>query len=183
MEKIYKFRVLIDSEEEKDAFRDIEVESAVNFLQLHLAIQEAFNFDNSQMASFYKSDAMWERGQEISLMDMTIDEKSTCLLMENVKLTEFCKNSGDKFLYIFDFLLMWTFFVELVEITDKQENEVYPRISLSYGDAPDQYSKAPEDLFGAMTAESSAFDLGDLEGNDAPDNAGEGHENIDNLDI
>ena len=40
--RIYRFRVLIDHPSE--AFRDLEIESEQNFLDLHKAIKEAFAF-------------------------------------------------------------------------------------------------------------------------------------------
>lgn len=150
MEKVYTFRVLIDTEEENDVFRDIEIRSSSDFIVLHEAIQQAFSFDNSQMASFYISDQSWERGQEIALMDMGMDD--SLYSMTGTPLTEFLQEQGNRTLYVFDFLLMWTFFVELVRISDVDPSADYPRIALSVGDSPDQYSKEPEDLFGAMSA-------------------------------
>ncbi len=66
---IYKFRVLIEGE--KQVFRDIEIKSDQNFEEFHQSILKAFDFDNEQMASFYLSDYDWNKGQEISLFDMS----------------------------------------------------------------------------------------------------------------
>mgnify|MGYP003896103119 CR=1 FL=1 len=47
---IYKFRVLLESEE--DIYRDIEIKSTQNFFDLHEIIVASFGFDNEQMAAF-----------------------------------------------------------------------------------------------------------------------------------
>lgn len=153
MNQTIRLRVLIDTEGENNVFRDIDMLSNATFEEFHIAIQEAFNFDNSQMASFYESDDTWERGDEIMLMDMSMDEKQQVRLMKDVQLKDILKEAEDKMLYIFDFLVMWTFFVEVVSLGTKDEDTSYPAILLSVGDAPSQDSKSAEDLFGAMKSE------------------------------
>ena len=70
---IYKFRILLESKEEYEIFRDVEIKSTQNFDDLHEIIVAAYGFDNLQMASFYVSNDEWEKGQEISLFDMQIE--------------------------------------------------------------------------------------------------------------
>ncbi len=153
MSATFRLRVLVDTEGEKNVFRDIEMPSTASFEELHLAIQEAFEFDNSQMASFYESDESWERGDELMLMDMSMDEKQQVRLMKDTLLSDVLQEAGDKMLYIFDFLVMWTFFVEVVSLGSLSSDTSYPTILLSVGDAPEQDSKSAEDLFGAMKSE------------------------------
>lgn len=153
MSTTLRLRVLVDTEGENNIFRDIEMPASANFEELHLAIQEHFNFDNSQMASFYESDDSWERGDEIMLMDMSMDDKQKVRLMRDTLLQDILSKPGEKMLYIFDFLLMWTFFVEVVSVGEFSSDTEYPNVLLSVGDAPDQNSKSAEDLFGAMKSE------------------------------
>ena len=157
MKQAIRFRVLIDTNEEKDVFRDIELTSDQTFEELHNYIQSIFEFDNSQMASFYESDNSWEHGDEISLMDMQMGkDKKEIRLMTTTLLSDVVKENGQKILYVFDFLLMWTFFIEVVNIGETEDGVSYPITTLSYGEAPDQYSKEPEDLFGAMGVDFDA---------------------------
>ena len=173
MESTLRLRVLVDTEGDDNVFRDIEMSSNATFEELHLAIQEQFAFDNSQMASFYESDDDWERGEEIMLMDMSMDDKQVIRLMRDTVIGETLSKEGQKMLYVFDFMVMWTFFVEVVSIGEFSEGTEYPAVLLSVGDAPDQYSKSPEDLFGAMKSEmlpgseedEEDFDDMDLENN------------------
>lgn len=148
----YTFRVLVDTAEDEDVFRDIAIEADAPFEQLHMAIQDAFGFDNSQMASFYMADEHWDRNQEIALMDVSAGE-SQVPLMANTPINQFINDEQKRALYVFDFLLMWTFFVELVKTEPVNPYMAYPMLMVEVGEAPNQYSKEAEDLFGAMTAE------------------------------
>ena len=153
MSTTLRLRILVDTEGDDNVFRDIEVASNSTFEELHLAIQEQFGFDNSQMASFYESDDDWERGDEVMLMDMRMDDKQEIRLMSETLVGELLLAPEQKMLYVFDFMVMWTFFVEVVSLGKFSEDTEYPVVLLSVGDSPDQYSKSPEDLFGAMKSE------------------------------
>lgn len=140
---IFKFRVIIDTEE--DVFRDIEIETEANFESLHLAILDAFDFEAGEMASFYMSDENWDKGLEIPLMDMGAKGS---LSMNSTKLIEMVSQPSEKILYVYDFLRMWIFYVELLEVTKDKPSTIYPRVAMVFGDAPSQDSKEM-DLFGS----------------------------------
>lgn len=139
MPKIYTFRVLLDTEQE--VFRDIEVKSEQTFEQLHHAIQKAFDFSGKEMASFYMSNDEWERGKEIPLMDMNYGDGEEEFSMAEVKIGELIRKPGQRMIYIYDFLRMWGFFVEMVSVAEADSNTQYPRVAMSLGDAPDEGSK------------------------------------------
>lgn len=146
MTKIIRFRVVLDYE--NDVFRDIEIDEKSNFAQLHDMVQEAFGFDNSQMASFYVSDEEWEKGQEIALFDMNEpshnESDQPILPMKDTPIGSIITEKGQKLLYVFDFMLMWCFFIDVVSVSKAKENMILPRIVQRFGEAPDQYSKSPE---------------------------------------
>lgn len=180
MKEVVKLRVVLDHE--SNVFRDIEIEKDVPFSKLHDIIQEAFGFDNSQMASFYESNEEWEKGIEVTLMDVgEKDEKGDpILLMQNVQVEQFLRTKEDKMLYVFDFMLMWCFYIDVIEINQVDATVILPRITQSFGDAPEQYSKSgdlnfvgeggnvlendedEEDLFGSLGIDTEAFDENDL---------------------
>jgi len=143
---IYKFRVIVDTEE--DVFRDIEIETNSSFEQFHKAILDSFDFEEGEMASFYMSNESWEKGLEISLMDVGGAAPS----MANTKLEDMLSKPSDKVLYVYDFLRMWIFYVELVEVKKDKPSTIYPRVALVYGYAPAQDSKEM-DLFGSEFSE------------------------------
>lgn len=130
---VYKFRVLVESNDV--IFKDIEIKSNQTFEDLHEIIVAAFGFDNSQMASFYVSNEQWEKGQEIALFDMNIEEdQDKILVMENTPINTQINCIGAHLLYSYDFLNMTNFFIELIEILVKESAEFYPRVVHSQGD-------------------------------------------------
>lgn len=146
---IYKFRVLIDYE--KDVFREIEIRSDQKFMQLNDAILSAFSFSGEQMASFYMSNEDWDKGEEIMQFDMGDDETSHS--MDNTLLSEMVKDVNQKLLYIYDFLRLWIFYLELVSITEEEENINYPILAGQFGIAPKEGDKSldfemPQDHIG-----------------------------------
>lgn len=138
---IYRFRVILDTEE--DVFRDIEIEETATLEQLHNVITQSFGFDGTEMASFYISDEDWNQGEEISLFDMS-DGSAPIRLMHETELKDVVHEVSPKLIYIYDFLSMWTFLVELAEIAEYENGREYPNIMFVHGQIPDS---APEKEF------------------------------------
>jgi hypothetical protein len=152
--KEYLFRVLIDTKEDEEIFRDIAINSDANFELLHTAIINAFQFSGKQMASFYLSDEEWNKGDEIGLMDMSGDG-NIFHLMKSTPLEKLATEVGQKILYVYDFLNMWCFFVELVEINTIDEENRYPYLELSFGTAPREESK---DVMNDLYADAGLYE-------------------------
>ena len=72
-----KFRILLDSHKNEEVFHDILVSDDENFESLFKSIIEAFEFRGDQMASFYVSNENWDKGEEISLLDLSEGEESS----------------------------------------------------------------------------------------------------------
>jgi hypothetical protein len=160
---LFKFRVIMDTEQ--DVFRDIEIETDSNFDSLHKAVLDAFDFEQGEMASFYLSDEEWSKGLEISLMDMGgVDEDS--LSMSTTILSDMVMKPGDKILYVYDFMRMWIFYIELMEVKKDKPSTIYPRVALAFGDAPSQDSKEFQDMFEADVVGGGALDLDDVDDDD-----------------
>jgi len=153
---------------EHDVFRDIEIETTATFEELHRALLDAFDFEEGEMASFYMSNETWEKGLEIPLMDMRIGEGASANSMSNTTLGEMVTNPADKVLYVFDFLRMWIFYIELIEVKKDMPSTIYPRVALVYGDAPSQDSKEM-DLFGDATGGDEMDEFGGNEPGDDED--------------
>lgn len=148
----YKIRVVLDVE--KDVIRDILVSETINLEDLHFIIAKSFGFQGHEMASFYRTNEDWEQGEEIPLFDMSDDGTAIC--MRNFMLKDVLAKEGDNLIYVYDFLSMWTFFVELSKIMTVEEKDL-PKIMLSIGNKPD---KAPEKEF---TAEDEFDGLDDFD--------------------
>lgn len=143
MQKAIKARVVIDFED--DVFRDIVLPANTNFEVFHEQILKAFNFPNNQMASFYLSNDNWDKGQEIPLFDMSDTGAENLSTMKEVKLQALIENANQKLVYVYDFFLMWCFFVEIISI-EKSDIQL-PEITTSYGTPPNPNDKAPIDAF------------------------------------
>jgi len=131
---IYKIRVILDTKE--DIFRDLEIEDSNSLEEFHNTITQAFGFMGTEMASFYTCDEEWNQDEEIALFDMS-ESGSDIRLMNETFLTDVLTEKQPKLIYVYDFLSMWTFFVELADIVEKEDGRVYPNILFSFGELPD----------------------------------------------
>tara|TARA_B100001094_G_scaffold197676_1_gene191729 strand:+ start:66 stop:533 length:468 start_codon:yes stop_codon:yes gene_type:complete len=137
---IYRLRVILDNDTKEDILRDVEIDKNSNLTDLHELILLSFNFSADQMASFYTVDEDWNQINEISLMNF--DESTDS--MDSMLIANVLNNQNTKLLYIYDFINMWTFYVELIEEAEEINNILYPRIIFSVGNVP---KKAPEKKF------------------------------------
>ncbi|NNF20255.1 MAG: hypothetical protein HKN61_10795 [Flavobacteriaceae bacterium] len=131
---IYKIRIILDAPE--DIFRDIEIESGDTMEEFHNAITQAFGFLGTEMASFYTCDEEWNQDEEIALFDMS-EGGSDVRLMNETTLDDVMTENNPKLIYVYDFLSMWTFFVELADIVEKEDGRTYPNVLFSFGELPD----------------------------------------------
>tara|TARA_Y100001978_G_C23622287_1_gene399085 strand:+ start:570 stop:1106 length:537 start_codon:yes stop_codon:yes gene_type:complete len=112
--EVYKIRIVADTEE--DIFADVYVEKNTPFISLHQFITEAFKLNNMEMASFYLSNDQWDKGEEITLFPMQIDDEQTnSKSMEETTLNEIFNQGIQKILYLHDFLNMNIFYIEIIE--------------------------------------------------------------------
>ena len=149
---IYHFRLILDTKE--DVFRDIALVENATFEDFHNAITQAFGFGGSEMAVFYESDDEWQQGDSISLFDMGEDDTRR---MSDTILHDIFPHIS-KMLYVYDFLNLWTFFVELIETDEPKPGNTYPLLLFSHGDVPEE---APEKTFKAEKDEWSEDNFDD----------------------
>lgn len=140
---IYKIRIILDAQE--DIFRDVEIEEDVSLEELHSAITQAFGFMGEEMASFYTCDENWTQEEEIPLFDIRESGDQT-RLMQDTPMADVFDETQPKLLYVYDFLNMWTFFVELADIVEKEDGRSYPNLLFSFGELPES---PPEKRFEA----------------------------------
>lgn len=142
---IYRFRVILDNDTEDDVFRDIEIRESDTMEDLHNTITQSFGFDGMEMASFYVSDEAWNQGEEIAMMDMS-EAGNEVRMMNETTISDVVHEAATKLIYVYDFLNMWTFYVELGEIVEEAQGTDYPNLMFVHGQIPDQ---APEKTFEA----------------------------------
>ncbi len=137
---IYKIRVILNIED--DVFRDIEIKANQTLGKLHEAIKSAFSLQGEEMASFYKVDEEWNQEEEIPLEDMTDDGSGET--MYDIFVKEVMKKPEDKLLYVYDFLSMWTFYVEVLEINENAVTKKYPQTVFRFGKMPLKMPSQPK---------------------------------------
>ena len=151
---IYRFRVILDTQE--DVFRDIEIEGESTFEDFHNTITQSFGFGGQEMASFYLSNELWEQGEEIALFDMG-EKPGDVMVMEETSLDSLLNEDQTRLIYVYDFLSMWTFMVELAEIAEPEEGRSYPNLMFAHGQIPEE---APEKEFIADDSEDDEEERG-----------------------
>jgi hypothetical protein len=139
---IYRIRVILDVKE--DVLRDIEIDEAATLEDLHLAVTQAFGFLGNEMASFYSTNDEWEQGDEMPLESMDVEQPNYSeTLLNNVFSVDV-----HKLLYIYDFLNLWTFFIELMEVGELIVGTNYPNLIHAEGEVPEE---APDKSFESET--------------------------------
>lgn len=131
--EILRFRVVLDSPEQ--VFRDIDVPVDHSFESLHLAVVEAFGMEAGEMSSFYESNDQWDKGREIPLVDMGTSEEPMDNMAE-LLFQDVDHGIGYRLLYVFDFLNLKIFYLEVLSVGEKESGVEYPRCVMRYGDDP-----------------------------------------------
>ena len=132
-----KYNIRITLESKEDVIREIEINSDCFMSELHYFIIDAFGLDNKELASFYTVNSELELEDEFPLISF----KDNSSNMENTKLESVLKNINDKLIYVFDYMKMWRFLIDLIKIeTDFKEK----KCTLKIGEIPDE---APEVIF------------------------------------
>ena len=135
---IFLFRII--SDENPDFYRDLVAEGSDTFLDFHNTLQKELGYDATQLASFFITNAMWEKEQEITLIDMMQEPGVTSYTMDQVTLDEHVGELNQRMLYLFDFFSDRAFFIELIEMEDEVSPRQTPFIGHRMGDPPPQLS-------------------------------------------
>jgi hypothetical protein len=134
---VYKFTLL--SDEVDNFLRVISIDSEASFLDLHDAILESVGYAKNVMTTFFICDDSWEKGQEVTLMEMESSSEYDNLVMEDTKLEDLLTDEKQKLLYIFDMMMERAFFIEL--------SEIVPGISMSRAECVRSKGDAPMQVY------------------------------------
>lgn len=143
---MYKFRIILDSKQ--DVIREIAISRGFTLEELHQTIINAFGFDGLEMASFYHTDFDWNQGEEIPLFNMN-EQVGGLSQMSDYKIEMIFNNQNKNLLYVYDFMNLWTFFIEFIDEYVTNEDKTIPLLLFSLGELPPQAPKKefeiPED--------------------------------------
>ncbi len=135
---VLKFRAYF--EEDDSVYRDIIVKHTQTFEDLHQAILKAYGFDNKHQATFYRSNDNWQKGREITFQKYEKDYQAEPLIMVETTIGSEIKDPNQKFIYVYDFQRLWSFLVELINVSKEETPKTtYPSVTRSEGIAPPQY--------------------------------------------
>jgi len=167
---VYKFRVILDTEE--DIFRDIAILSEDTLEDFHNAIFNSFGFDGMEVASFYTCDDTWNQEDEIPMFDAG-DVPGEQKTMSDYQLSDLLDKQNTKIIYVYDFINMWTFLVELAAIEDQIPGNSYPETIFSHGEMPDEAieknfeADMHDDIYGEFEDDLDEDDLDMFSGDDS----------------
>ena len=166
---VYKFRVILDAED--DVFRDIAILEEDTLEDLHNAIVNAFGFDGMEVASFYTCDETWNQEDEIPMFDAG-DVPGEQKIMSDYQLADILDTENTKIIYVYDFINMWTFLIELAAVEEISAGVIYPDLLFSHGEMPlDSGEKAfeaeNEDFYSEFEDDLDEDDLDMFSGDDS----------------
>lgn len=173
---IYEFTILSD---EVDNFvRVIRIDSEAKFIDLHHAILDSVHYEKNLITSFFICSDDWERGQEVTLVEMESSSEYDNLVMDKTTLEELISEENQKLVYIFDMMSDRVFFIELTEILP-MKNLKSPVCTQSEGEPPVQIIEI-ENILTAPKANLDENFYGDEEfDTDELDDEGFGEMNFD----
>jgi hypothetical protein len=128
----YAFRVVLKWN--REVWRIIEVRGDQTLDDLHLAIQQAFGWDNDHMYSFFLSGKRWDAATEYA--DPRAEDGRPA---DQVIVAALGLSPRKRFLYLFDYGDELLHDVWLVRTAPAEARPKYPRIVEVHGESPPQY--------------------------------------------
>jgi len=129
--EVLKLRIVADTEE--DIFADVLLDTSCHLLSLHKFILDLFKLDQLEMASFYLSNDEWDKGEEITLFDMSLEEDEfSPMSMESTSIFQIHEKTN-KILYVHDFLNMNIFYVEILDLLPSNQNHTEIQLIHHFG--------------------------------------------------
>ena len=106
-------RAVADTQE--DIFIDFSISKNVILKDINYFLISKFNLSKLELSSFYYSNDSWDKGEEITLMNMNFDDGNNIKFMDKIFLNDVYEEGHFKFLYVNDFLNMNIFYLEILE--------------------------------------------------------------------
>ena len=108
------YRFTFSCEEGSQDFRRVfEADPDATFLELHEAILKSVDYPDDQMTSFFLCNDEWEKGQEVTLVEMDSNFEYDNMVMEDTRLSDLLTESKQRLMYVFDPMFERNFFGEL----------------------------------------------------------------------
>lgn len=144
---IYKFRTI--STENKAFLRDYEIDSEALFSDFNNLIENDLGFDSNLLVSFFLADEEWNKGLELTRLDMNNDEGPVAVPMDTVRIVDLVNSRKSRLLYVYDIFNDQHLFIELIDMYEAKKGITYPRCCASVGEAPIQLATDTIDFSGS----------------------------------
>jgi hypothetical protein len=184
----YVFKIYPEGDDE--VYRTIQVPSDLNFEDFHYGILDAFDIQPGEMASFYTADESFNKGLEITLMDMDVKEhEAVNLIMNQTPIEKLVNEDIRHFVFEYDFLFLKRFHLIIKKIIENpEESEAFLISSVGeFKDNTSQYTDLlldDEGLDVDLTPKKKKDSWEDYFNDDEDDfNDGMEFDNIDDLDL
>ena len=92
---IYKFTFSCE-EGDPNFRRGVEASAEATFLELHEAILKSGGYPDDQMTSFFLCNDEWEKGQEITLVEMDSNFEYDNMVMNETHLNDLIEEQGQR---------------------------------------------------------------------------------------
>jgi len=145
-------RVIADTED--TVLKEVRIKGAASMMKLHEHIFSEFGLNPGEMASFYYSTANWDQGDELPMFAMDDNMPS----MEGTSVEQFFSSTKNG-LYVYNFLDMNIFYVEVVKTEEEEGFEDFVVLS-SVGELPQ--SAAPSTTASAPSKDPSEMSDAEL---------------------
>ena len=126
---ILRIRTILDVED--DVIRDIEIDDSSILEDLSLFITKSYGFKDKEMASFFETDENWKQGTEMNLIELDEGKNYSKNTLNSV-----LNKKKRRLIFVYDFLALWTFYIEVVEFTEPLKNINYPNLVFTQGKVP-----------------------------------------------
>ncbi len=144
---VYRFRMT--SEDHESFIREIEILPGQTFLDFHTIIMESAELIHCQRASFFLTDKIYKKHQEITLktekrqirqydddLDQIVNVSVTLPLMKASKLKNYIEDPHQKMIYEFHGKEFFSFHIELFKIVQSDGSFSFPRCNKRNGELP-----------------------------------------------
>jgi hypothetical protein len=131
--EVYVFDTKLESHVDRPVTRRLALSSDLTLIDLHRLIQEAFEWDDDHLYSFWLDGTFWGADESEYTVPFELEERGA--RNAGVELGRLGLRTGQRIAYVFDFGDEWRVSVKLRETRERGETGILER----KGDAPPQY--------------------------------------------
>lgn len=183
--QIHIFLILISGHFENQEDNDLYLPILINE-QGQIKLKKEDFATQLKLAEIYKglelqfcTDSM-DREVAIENLEKVYLEKTVAALEEGILKPKVLDKDHTKMIYVYDFFNMWTFYIELADITKADETQTYPNLLFVHGQLPDS---PPDKQFEAEAQPKKKEAWEEMLDFDDELNDGNDFENLDDFDF